>query len=56
MKKIIAILAILCMLATLIACTDQDKEPNKTPGETHETLEPGYYEGEEATFPSIPLN
>ena len=56
MKRIIAIFAILCMLTALVACTDPEKDDDKGTPEVQTTQEPGYYEEEEQTFPSIPLN
>ena len=57
MKKVIAVFAMLCMLSALVSCADWFKTENEeTPAQTQETREPGYYETEEATFPSIPIN
>ena len=54
MKKLIAVFALLCMLASLVSCADWfKKEEKETSAQTQETLEPGYYEEEEQIFPEI---
>ena len=56
MKKVIAIFAILCMLFALVSCADWFKtEEEEAPAQTVETMEPGYHEEEEVTFPRIPV-
>ena len=56
-KAIIAIAAAVCVLAILVVCAIvfKPEEKEETPAQTMETLEPGYYEEEEITFPSIPI-
>ena len=54
-KAIIAIAAAVCVLAILVVCAIvfKPEEKEETPAQTMETLEPGYYEEEEVTFPKI---
>lgn len=56
-KAIIAIAAAVCVLALLIVCAIvfKPEEKEETPVQTVETLEPGYVETEEVTFPKIPI-
>ena len=55
MKKILAVIAILCMLAALAACTDKKKEDESKPVFTEETLEEGYVETDEWVGPEIEI-
>lgn len=55
MKKILAAIAILCMLTALASCTDKKKEEESKPVSTEETYEEGYVETEEWVGPEIEI-
>jgi len=56
MKKILAVVVLLCVLCALAACTDKKKEEGNNPVYTEETFEGGYVETEVWVGPEIEID